>query len=80
MKKTRIEPCWFGERKIVYVRVLRPDHDGRGHTRNFVVYGKTVDQVAVEVSRGLAKSFGYHGGGHVRRGRPPGRKNKSVKR
>lgn len=67
----KIEPCWFGDRQIIYVRIERPDHNGPGGARHFVVYGHSLDKVVKEVTDGLAASFGWHGGGRVRKGRPP---------
>lgn len=66
----KVDPCWFGERKVVYVQVEEPHHKGSGRQKHFVVYGHTLDKVATEVFRGLAKVFGWHGGGHQRKGRP----------
>lgn len=74
----KIDPCWFGERKVVYVQVEEPNHRGRGRQKHFVIYGHSLDRVASEVFQGLAKVFGWHGGGSQRRGRPP-KKRRTTK-
>jgi hypothetical protein len=75
MPKTfKIDPCWFGERKVVYVRVELPSHKDRASTAHFVVYGHSVDKVADKVFSALAREFGWHGGGHPRVGRTPKKK------
>lgn len=67
----KIDPCWFGKRQIVYVTVTLPSHLGRDSIRNFVVYGHSITRVSDEIFRSLSKIFGWHGGGHVRKGRKP---------
>lgn len=75
----KVDPCWFGERRVVYVRVELPDHRGGDKTKHFVVHGHSLDRVTSEVFRALAKAFGWHGGGHPRIGRR-GNKHKTTKR
>ena len=70
-KAFKVDPCWFGDRKVVYVRVELPDHKGPGAAKHFVVYGHSLDKVSEKVFASLAKEFGWHGGGHRRAGRPP---------
>lgn len=74
----KIEPCWFGDRKVIYVQVEDPSHKGSGRQKHFVVYGHSLDRVTSEVFNALGKIFGWHGGGSPRRGRPP-KKHRTIK-
>lgn len=74
----KIEPCWFGDRKVIYVQVEDPSHKGSGRQKHFVVYGHSLDRVTSEVFNALGRIFGWHGGGSPRRGRP--RKKRTTTR
>lgn len=74
----KIDPCWFGNRQVVYVHVRLPNHKDKGASKHFIVYGHSLDRVTSEVFHALRKAFGWHGGGHPRIGRS-GKKRSSAR-
>lgn len=58
MKNDRLEPCYYGHRKVVYVAITSVD---RKQSRNLSVYGHSHDQVVRAIDEGLSARFGKTG-------------------
>lgn len=64
---SNLEPCYYGDRKVIYVQVRHPDA-AKG-SKMISVYGHSMNDVLKVIDEGLTKAFGKVGA-H----RPTGRK------
>lgn len=58
MKSTRLEPCYYGRRQVVYVTISSVD---RRKSKSVSVYGETHDQVVRTIDMALTNRFGKTG-------------------
>ena len=67
-----LEPCYYGERKIIYVQIRYPDHENGN--KMFSVYGRSFKEVIKAIDKGLTAAFGKVGakrpGGRPKKAKP----------